>query len=349
MSKCALCLQREADKKGSHLVPHFLMKTVDNVDGKVGRDLELGFELGKGHVKSYFGGAVLPERLEPVFGEVSDEDIANSRSSMIVDHLLCTHCESRLGKLESGYSSSLKNSSEQEYQSNEDSFHSLIFWASIFWRLSVSESKQYELSEQDEEKLRVIIDEGLDVKHGDIVEYIGQTKNSINEIGYKLLRCPGYTLKNNAFVFLDNRNDNPYSMLVGEFACCLYMDCKKNDFQQQEFLGLEVTSNEASVNSCINGEWIFPVSMEVFSEACNQGVEFWKDDFITEIGEMCDAVHLKFVGGGIMDPIIKAHVVHTIANGELPLGRRYEISTIVHAISITLIQYEPYRSIAERM
>ena len=86
MTKCALCLQREADKKGSHLVPHFLMKTIDNVDGKPGRDLELGFELGKGHVKSYFGGAVLPERLEPVFGEISEEDIDNSRSSMIVDY-----------------------------------------------------------------------------------------------------------------------------------------------------------------------------------------------------------------------------------------------------------------------
>jgi len=193
MVKFALCLQRGADKKGSLLVPHFLMKTIDNGDGKAGRDLELGFELGKGHVKSYFGGTVLPERLEPVFGEVSDEDIASSRSSMIVDYLLCSHCENRLGKLESGYSASLKNFSEQEYLTNEDSFYSLIFWASIFWRLSVSESKQYELSEQDQEKLRAIIDEGLDVKPGDIATYIDQAKNSINEIGYKLLRCTGYT------------------------------------------------------------------------------------------------------------------------------------------------------------
>ncbi|WP_431293405.1 hypothetical protein [Pedobacter sp. P26] len=348
MSKCALCLQREADKKGSHLVPHFLMKTIDNVHGKPGRDLELGFELAQGHVKSYFGGAVLPERLEPVLGEVSDEDIANSRSSMIVDYLLCSHCESRLGKLESSYSNSLKNFSDQEYLSNEESFHSLIFWTSIFWRLSVSDNKQYKLNTENEEKLRVIIDEGLNIMPGDVQTYVNQAKNGIKDIGYKLLRCYGYTFKNNAFVFLDNRNDNPYSMLVGEFSCFLYMD-EKNDSHQQEFLGLEETSKKAAVNTVFEGEKIYPVSMEVFSDACSQGVEFWKNDFINEVDQMCDAVHLKFIGEGKMDPKIKAEVIHTIVEGDLPLGRKYEITAIVHAISITLMQYEPYRSIAERM
>ena len=65
MPNCALCQQREADKTGSHLVPFFLMRTIDNVDNKKERGMELGFELGKGHVKGYFGGSVLPERLEP--------------------------------------------------------------------------------------------------------------------------------------------------------------------------------------------------------------------------------------------------------------------------------------------
>jgi len=323
------------------------MKTVDNVDGKIGRDLELGFELGKGHVKSYFGGAVLPERLEPVFGEISDNDIAESRSSMIVDYLLCTHCESRLAKLESSYSNSLKTFSVETYLSNIDSFQSLVFWTSIFWRLSASENKEYKLSTENEEKLRLLIDEGLDIT--DVDAYADKAENLSVNIGYKLLRCIGYTANNNAFVFLNCRNDNPYCMLIGEFVCFLYMDVQNEWEGQQTFLGLEPLTSHAILNTCSNGENILPVSMEAFAEACRQGVEFWKDDFIKEIGEMCDAVHLKFVGSGEMDAKIKSEVIHKIAYEEIPIGRRYTIPAIVDAISKTLINYEPYKSIAMRM
>lgn len=347
MSKCALCLLKEADKKGSHLVPHFLMKTVDNIDDKIGRDLELGFEMGKGHVKGYFGGSVLPERLEPVFGEITEEDIQGARSSMIVDYLLCTNCENRLAKLESNYSKSLKTYSAEPFFSTEDSFHSLIFWLSIFWRLSVSENKAFKLSESHEQQLRLLIDKGLDATDPDA--YIEEAQNSITQIGYRLLRCVGYTAKNSAFVFLNNANDHPYCMLVGEFACFLYMDGQTVDKQSQKFLGLETVALEASLNTCFKGEQILPIAGEVFAEACRQVVEIWKEDFLAEVGEMCDAVHLKFVGSGEMNPTIKSHVIYTIAYDENPLGRKYTIPAIVEAITKTLIMYEPYRSIAERM
>lgn len=347
MPTCALCLLKEADKKGSHLVPHFLMKTVDNIDDKIGRDLELGFEMGKGHVKGYFGGSVLPERLEPVFGEITEEDIQEARSSMIVDYLLCTNCENRLAKLESNYSNSLKTHSENPYISTEDSFHSLIFWLSIFWRLSVSEKKVFKLSEKHEQQLRLLIDEGLDA--ADIDAYIAKAQSSITPIGYKVLRCVGYTAKNSAFVFLNNANDHPYCMLVGEFACFLFMDHKEVDKQLQKFLGLETVALKVNLNTCFKGEEIFPLAGEIFSEACRQVVEIWKEDFLAEVSEMCDKVHMKFIGSGKMHPAIKSRVIFAIANDENPLGRKYTIPAIVDAITKTLIMYEPYRSIAERM
>lgn len=35
MSKCLLCNTNEADKTGSHIIPHFLMKMIDNQKGKL--------------------------------------------------------------------------------------------------------------------------------------------------------------------------------------------------------------------------------------------------------------------------------------------------------------------------
>lgn len=35
MEKCNLCKENDADKKGSHIVPHFLLKRIENIEGKL--------------------------------------------------------------------------------------------------------------------------------------------------------------------------------------------------------------------------------------------------------------------------------------------------------------------------
>ena len=75
MNTCKLCLTQEANKKGSHIVPHFLLKRVENIKGKSARDFELGFAIGEFDTESYFGRSVPPENLEEVFGEINDEEI----------------------------------------------------------------------------------------------------------------------------------------------------------------------------------------------------------------------------------------------------------------------------------
>ena len=42
MRNCLLCNENPADKTGSHIVPHFLSKRVDNEVGSMERDKELG-------------------------------------------------------------------------------------------------------------------------------------------------------------------------------------------------------------------------------------------------------------------------------------------------------------------
>ncbi len=43
MRNCLLCYENPADKTGSHIVPHFLVKRIDNEPGQSGRDKEMGF------------------------------------------------------------------------------------------------------------------------------------------------------------------------------------------------------------------------------------------------------------------------------------------------------------------
>ncbi|QEC78968.1 hypothetical protein [Mucilaginibacter ginsenosidivorax] len=342
MPICALCHKNDADKKGSHLIPHFLMKKIDNVDGRPGRELELGFELSGGYVTGYFGSSVLPERLAPVFGELTEEELEKSRSKLIVDDLLCTACEMRLGNLESAYAQTLKKTSTGNYTSTEDSYLAFLFWCSIFWRMSVTDTKAYKLDETDEYHLRIILDGGLDAT--DIPAYTEKLGKEITGISYELIRCLNYTNKNTAKVLMKNENTVPYAMLIGEFAVFLTVDPNKKSEEVQTFLGLEKLRKEAKTNTCQQGESVLSAGNDVFDEAYREGAEFWVEDFTKTVSEICDALHKKFVGAGAMGGEIKKKIMVAIADNEGPMGRRYTPEAMHDAIMKTIVNYEPYKS-----
>ncbi|MGB6084903.1 hypothetical protein [Moheibacter sp.] len=103
MKKCLLCKENEPDKTGSHIVPHFLIKRIDNDDNQKGRDKELGFILGDTTTSTYFGRLIQPEKLEEVFGEVTDDLISNNKIDGIVDYYFCSDCEKKFSNIESIY------------------------------------------------------------------------------------------------------------------------------------------------------------------------------------------------------------------------------------------------------
>ena len=71
MGKCKLCLEREANKKGSHVIPHFLVKSMVNDDrGENERDKEISFKMEATFSDVYFGRRVLPEKVEEILGRI---------------------------------------------------------------------------------------------------------------------------------------------------------------------------------------------------------------------------------------------------------------------------------------
>ena len=164
MSTCRLCETREANKKGSHIVSHFLLKRIENVDGKPGRDYELGFAIGEFDTESYFGRAVSPEKLEETFGELTEDEIAGNKHPLIVDHYFCSVCEERLSKIEGEYSKMLVTfDKEKEYASGASSSIGLLFWMSVFWRMSIHQHSGTYLSDEENELMRSFLDRFLSI------------------------------------------------------------------------------------------------------------------------------------------------------------------------------------------
>ncbi len=160
MRNCLLCLKNLADETGSHIVPHFLSKRLDNEVGSRERDKELGFRITQDTTESYFGSAVLPEKLEEVYGEVTDEVIDNNNIDGIVDNYFCKSCEKRFGEFESEYAKTLtKNTSlNDNYVSEKRPFLGFLFWTSVIWRLSIQEKSGFKLKPKEEKKLGRILD-----------------------------------------------------------------------------------------------------------------------------------------------------------------------------------------------
>jgi hypothetical protein len=346
MPICALCRKREADKKGSHLVPHFLMKRVDNADNKIGRDQELGFELGMGKVKGYFGRNVQPDKLEGVFGELSDKDIACARSSMIVDDLLCGTCETRLAKLEGAYSGSMNNKGTGNYQSFADGLLATLFWISIYWRMSAS-GRAFKMEEIDEQHLRIILNGGLDA--GDPSAYLLKLGKELTSISYRLLRDADYSSRNSGFIYFQQDRKRPYSAMIGEHAVFLDIDNSRAEAADPEFFGLSQSRDEAQVNSAAGPEFTMAIGDELYNMAAASVVQFYMEDFKQNLDRKLNRLHDHFIGKGAMAPVIKQKILLEITEAELPLGRMYTDESITAAATKILVRHEPYKSVFTRM
>lgn len=337
MTECALCKRNQADKKGSHIIPFFLMKKVDNLENKKDRDLELGFKLGSGNVNPYFGRSVQIDKLEQVYGDVTDEIIENNINNNIIDNIFCTECEKRLGVIESAYAKTLNKHEDIPYESTPDSVIAILLWLSVFWRVSVAEDFSFKLSVKDENRLRILVNEGIWTVN--VEQYVVKYANILENICYRVIRSPQYTEEFPGFVMLSNSHKRPYCILIGEFAVFLYMKKSYLKGITQSFFDLEKILPKVPINTFIKGEYIYPISSYDFKEVMEKTVGLTKDDFLKGFGNKLDGLHLVLGGKGRMNEKIKKEIITAIVENKVPMGKKYTPETTTPIIVSVIQKY----------
>ncbi len=262
MTKCLLCKDKEANKKGSHIVPHFLLKRIENVDGKLGRDYELGFYIEEFDTKSYFGRNVQKEKLDEIYGELSDEEIENNRHPLIVDYFFCTDCENRLSVIESEYAKTLNKVGEDNYESGVSSEIGLLFWMSVIWRMSINKKSGVLLTKGENEILRRILNRSLknSIDKIDILQM--QESKDLKKIAYKLIRCPKFSEEFPTTLFFHPEFRKPYSILIDEYMFLFSFKNNFDNYQSKNFFGLKGEIISAPTNSVNTNEIIKTISKE---------------------------------------------------------------------------------------
>ena len=342
MEKCFLCKTNPANKKGSHIVPHFLLKRIENVDGKTGRDYELGFIIKEFDTESHFGRSVPPHKLEETFGELTEEEIEKNKHPLVVDNFFCSVCENRLAQVENEYAKTLKKSDDKIYDSGISSEIGLLFWASILWRISINKKSGVELTKNQNETLRRILsrflkDEVVNIDLKDI-----RASKDVNKMSYKLMRCPGFSTSSSTIMILHPKFKNPYSLIIDEFLLFFAFKDNYNDYLNKDFFGIQTEVLEAPKNSFNKNELIYPIDEKKLIGLKKAYLEEITKIRIKYLNKFWDKLHVLLGGkGNTMPAHIKQEILNELTSTEKKLGRKYNLEDLITTTSKVLKKYAP--------
>ena len=291
--------------------------------GSMERDKELGFRISQETTISYFGSAVLPEKLEEIYGEVTDELIENNNIIGIVDNYFCESCEKKFSVFENEYAKTLNKptSINQNYISEKTPFLGFLFWFSIIWRLSIHNRSGFKLKPQEEKKIGRILNKYLVIN----IKELEIDKNDVDltDIGYKILRAANFSNENSTWLHLSPFHGKPYSLIVDEFFIFIYF--KKNHLKGMihEFYGTNSFKQKAIFNTAFTQENIFGISHKDYEIISTNVAESLAKKRFDNLNWKLDMIHQKLGGKGKeMYPKYKNEIIKRIANNKEALAKR---------------------------
>ena len=343
MDKCSLCKVKDADKTGSHIVPHFLLKLVDSVEGKTGRDVELGFVIEPFETISYFGRGVQQEKLDEVFGELSDEEIEVKKNRpLVVDNLFCSLCEKRMAVIESEYAKTLEKISEVEYNSGIVSEVGLLFWMSVIWRISILNKSGNRFKKGENEVIRRILNRTLTDSIKTIDYKNMQESKDVKKIAYKLMRCPNYAKDSASVMLFHPEFHKPYTLLIGEFILFLSINNHFDQYLTRDFFGLKDEVFLATTNMISTNESIFPISKEVMKYIHAGIIDQIKEIRLKNMDDFFNLLHVELGGVGDTMPFeIKNEILAEVTSDEKKSGRKYTIEDLRDSTFKVMKKYAP--------
>lgn len=330
MAICKLCKIKEATQTGSHIIPSFLMKRIDNVQGKTKRENELGFYITDHIVKPYFGTETPTKKLEEVFGKITDEDIENHRSPDIMDHILCPECEKRFAFVESQYAETLLKKQTTSYTTKIDKNVSFALWMSIVWRISIAGNYGIKLSYRKEENLRRLLNDNLVLKTKSVNDLKKQAKQY--RLSYRLLRCINYTENEGGFVFCKISPKEPVAISLGEYILFLYTRKKRKKDKGFSFFGFDEFKSVSNKNNLFEDESVFVIDTNTFKSCVKNFVQHAAKIKGMSLFKQLDLIHKQLKGIGKQMPYeMKKIIIEEMINNNT-LARRFNIQSMAAAL-----------------
>ncbi len=219
---CALCIEKEANKKNTHFLTDGVIRSCLNIEGSKDRERGFYFRMASHEpfVDFNFQRSTPAEKVAESLGRpISDEEVNNAKEiPFSVDYVFCSDCEKLFTEIENRFLADIlprfRNHDLAEQQSVviEDVVLARLFFYLQIWRSSVC-SSTYQLPENIAEHLRVMILNFKTVTENELRSYPLSVTYLETLGGEKAFteNCVGYT-----------NDSNPYIILMNDFVIQLY-------------------------------------------------------------------------------------------------------------------------------
>jgi hypothetical protein len=228
---CALCQEREANKKNTHYLSDGVIRKCLNIGGTNERERGYYFDISNGNPFVEFNFQRIDEvNLEKGLGrEPTEEELENARQiPFSVDYVFCSICEKSFTEFESQFSNNiipkLRNADLTgiSYLTFEEASLIRMFFYIQIWRKSICEDI-FKLSPEVQEELRLIILNGQieNINHFPlIITYLetlgGDIAFTENYVGSTSDRNPNIIFMNDFVIqFFEDRDSINYEEFYG--------------------------------------------------------------------------------------------------------------------------------------
>ena len=245
---CKLCHANRADKKGSHVIPLFLLSTMLTENGKA-RGREISVRISSTQFSKFqIGREVNPDKINEILGrDYQESDAENNVNFYVRDNFLCSGCEDRLAILEGIVSSEvyqsidtfpLERGNEFEVISVPIKQNSLFRWLilSILWRCGITEFNGMKLPQPYLDRIRTDLDGLLSNRKETLINNLEIKKASLYEY-YLSIFFKEKIEKNNYSVYFHPPANSPYYFIFNEFIIAFYNKKKSIKGSFSEFWG----------------------------------------------------------------------------------------------------------------
>lgn len=232
---CALCREKDALCKGSHLASHFLIQSFLSYNGSTSRDTEVVNETTMAGLQKErkWGRAVPEEAIDETFGEVPPEEKVTIKPSAVTrDYVFCKDCESRFGYIETAYAASFR-----KQMPCDNGLLAYVFWLGVFWRLSIGKMA-LQLNAKDEKFIGDLLHRLMPRDAKDVKNMVAS--DLTERYGYRVYHCANTKGELSGVIGM-HTDQSPYWLLLGEYVVVLYSNKDKvlndgsiNDFEHGE-------------------------------------------------------------------------------------------------------------------
>lgn len=212
---CALCKEREANKKNSHFLTDGIIRSCLNLDGSREREKGFYFDLSNDNafIEFNFQRGTSIDKLKSSLGrDVTEEEIEKAKSiPFSVDNVFCNVCENYFTEIESKFISEILPSFRNTNLTDKDTINLIdiktvrLFFYIQVWRTAICDDT-LKLSDDTAENLRQIILNHKTVDTNEIKNYplaitylqtIGdEAEYTSNYVGYTSDRNPNLIIMN---------------------------------------------------------------------------------------------------------------------------------------------------------